>query len=136
MIKRLGLAMAVAIVATASMAALAPAHVTQVKTNISISYRSNGEGGGAFSGDLETPANRYCEQRRKIELYRDGAKVDSYETERYGSWTMGDRVLQPGTYYAKVLQGQLPAALQPEPGKKHRIVCKGRVSKKLVVTTP
>jgi hypothetical protein len=126
--KRVALVFVVAIAVMAVGATLAPARVTNVKSTLTIGSRVN-ETGVEFRGGVETRGSAYCAQRRIVELFRDGKKVDQAETDRYGVWTAGVKGDGTGTYVAKTKKRQLPAYMQKQPGKAHRIICKAAQSK-------
>jgi hypothetical protein len=126
--KRVAFVFVVAIVVMAMGAALAPARVTNVKATVSIGSRVN-ESGVEFRGGVETKSYSYCAQRRIVELFRDGKKVDQGETDRYGVWTASVKGDGTGTYVAKTKKRQMPASMQKQPGKAHRIFCKAAQSK-------
>jgi hypothetical protein len=126
--KRVAVLFVVAVAVMAVGATLAPARVTNVKATVSIGSRISPTG-VEFRGGVETRANPYCAQRRIVELFRDGKKVDQAETDRYGVWTGSVDGDGTGTYVAKVKRRQMPAAMQPQPGKAHRIICKPAQSK-------
>jgi hypothetical protein len=126
--KRLGISIAVAAAVLAVTAAIAPARVTNVGATVSIGSRLNPTG-VEFRGGVETRGNSYCAQRRIVELFRDGVKVDQGETDRYGVWTGSYKGEATGTYVAKTKKRQLPASMQREPGKANRIICKAAQSK-------
>lgn len=126
--KRVAFVFVVAIVVMAIGAALAPARVTNVGATVSIGSRISPTG-VEFRGGVETKSNSYCAQRRIVELFRDGKKVDQAETDRYGVWTGSVDGDGTGTYVAKAKRRQLPASMQRQPGKAHRIFCKAAQSK-------
>lgn len=126
--KRFAVVFVVVIAVMALSAALAPARVTNVKSTVSIGSRISPTG-VEFRGGVETRANPYCAQRRIVELFRDGKKVDQAETDRYGVWTGSVDGEGTGTYVAKVKKRQLPAGMQRQPGKANRIICKATQSK-------
>ena len=126
--KRVAVLFVVAVAAMATSAALAPARVTNVKATITIGSRAS-ETGVSFRGGVEVRNNAYCAQRRIVELFRDGKKVDQAETDRYGVWTGGVEGDGTGTYVAKTKKRQLPASMQSQPGKAHRVICKAAQSK-------
>jgi hypothetical protein len=126
--KRLAVLSAIAATALAVFAAVAPARVTNVGSTLTIGSRVNSTG-VEFRGGVEPRGNSYCAQRRIVELFRDGKKVDQSETDRYGVWTASVQGDGTGTYVAKTKQRQLPASMQRQPGKAHRIICKAAQSK-------
>lgn len=95
----------------------------------SVGPRRVNETGVEFRGGVETKSNPYCAQRRIVELFRDGKKVNHAETDRYGVWTMSVKGEGTGTYVAKAKKRQLPASMQRKPGQAHRIICKAARSK-------
>jgi hypothetical protein len=126
--KRVAVVFVVAVAVVAMGAALAPARVTNVGATVTIGSRIN-ETGVEFRGGVETRSYSYCAQRRIVELFRDGKKVDQGETDRYGVWTAGVKGDATGTYVAKTKKRQMPASMQKQPGKAHRIFCKAAQSK-------
>jgi hypothetical protein len=118
----------VAVAVMAMGAALAPARVTNVKSTVTIASRVSPTG-VEFKGGVETRSYSYCAQRRIVELFRDGKKVDHAETDRYGGWSMSVDGDGTGTYVVKAKKRQMPASMQPQPGKAHRIICKAAQSK-------
>jgi len=126
--KRVAVVFVVAIAVMAVSAALAPARVTNVKSTLTIGSRISPTG-VEFRGGVETRSYSYCAQRRIVELFRDGKKVDQAETDRYGGWTASVDGDGTGTYVAKVKRRQMPASVQSKPGKAHRIICKPGQSK-------
>lgn len=126
--KRVAFVFVVAIAVMAMGAALAPARVTNVGSTVSIGSRISPTG-VEFRGGVEARANPYCAQRRIVELFRDGKKVDQAETDRYGVWTGSVDGDGTGTYVAKAKRRQMPAGMQAKPGKANRIFCKAAQSK-------
>jgi hypothetical protein len=128
MAKRVAVVFVVAVAVMATSAALAPARVSNVGATVSIGSRVN-ETGVEFRGGVEPRGYSYCAQRRIVELFRDGKKVDQGETDRYGVWTASVKGDGTGTYVAKTKKRQMPASMQPKPGKANRIICKAAQSK-------
>lgn len=118
----------------AVFAAVAPARVTNAANTIGIGYAPYQEAsGGRFGGEIDSKANYHCEQSRKVELFYNGSKVGSAETEKYPQFTISLVSVPSGTYVAKIKRVKLPASLQTKPGKKHAIYCKAAQSKPVVV---
>jgi hypothetical protein len=89
---------------------------------------------GAFKGSVTAPANRFCVEGRKVEVFHGGRKVGSAKADRYGSWAIVfSAPIQPGSYVAKVAKTKLPASLQKTPGKAGAIYCKAASSKPVTV---
>jgi hypothetical protein len=126
--KRVAVVFVVAVAVMAMSAALAPARVTNVGATVTIGSRISPTG-VEFRGGVETRGSSYCAQRRIVELFRDGKKVDQGETDRYGVWTGSVDGDGTGAYVAKTKRRQLPASMQRQPGKAHRIFCKAAQSK-------
>lgn len=128
---------ALVVVATAAMAflaAAAPARVTNVANTIGLGYAPYQEvSGGRFGGEIDSKVNYHCEQTRKVELFYNGAKVGSAETQKYPQFTISLASVPSGTYVAKIKKVKLPASLQTKPGKKHAIYCKAAQSKPVIV---
>jgi len=123
-----GVLLAVATTALAVFAAVAPARVTNVGSTLTIGSRVSPTG-VEFRGGVEPRGNPYCAQRRIVELFRDGKKVDQAETDRYGAWAASVEGDGTGTYVAKTKRSRLPASMQRQPGKANRIFCKAAQSK-------
>lgn len=81
----------------------------------------------SVKGDVEAPANPYCEQGRKVELFRDGKKIGSASADRYGVWYLSIDPLVPGRYVAKTKKSRLPFKTNP-------VNCKAAKSKPVVIT--
>ena len=80
----------------------------------------------SVKGDVEAPAQRYCEQGRRIELFRDGKKIGSAKADKYGVWYLSIDPLVPGRYVAKTKKSALPT--------KPPVNCKAAQSKPVVIT--
>lgn len=124
-------ALAAALLVLGAGAALAA--VTNVGTTVSLRFDPLEAGGGAFEGRLEARKDVRCSQGRRVDLFRDGAKVGSTKTEKYPDFSISLTSVPPGSYVAKVKKMRLPASLQAKPGAKNAIYCKAASSKPVVV---
>jgi hypothetical protein len=123
--KRLTAAIAALTLALAIGVTAAPARVTNAGNTVSIGYHVYETGSVIFVGTVDSHANYHCEQNRLVELFRDGAKVGSYRTEKYPEWKVSLATATPGSYVAKIKKVQLPASL--------RIYCKAAKSETVVL---
>jgi hypothetical protein len=133
--RRLALCLVAVASALAIAATVAPARVTNVGVTVTLGYHVYETGSVRFGGavDARNGANYHCEQNRLVELFRDGTKVGSDETEKFPEWAVSTATATPGTYVAKVKRSSLPASLQAKPGKKNRIFCKAAQSAPVVL---
>ncbi|MGD9735356.1 MAG: hypothetical protein AB7V58_07090 [Solirubrobacterales bacterium] len=110
--------------------AAAPAYGTTAKTVLSMALEEgvepSGTEFGTLRGDTTVASQRYCEQKRKIEVFRDGKKLGAAESDRYGNWTFSLNPLQSGSYVAKTKKTRLPIGDKP--------FCSAATSKPLIVT--
>ena len=134
MLRRLGVVLAVAAVAVASVTALASARTTNAKTSLQVALSEirdpMGNLVGSLRGDTVVPKQIYCEQKRKIEIFRDGQKIGSTESDRSGSWSFGLDPLESGTYVAKTKRILLPPSFKPNG---NRVACGAAQSEPIVV---
>jgi hypothetical protein len=122
----------VVVVALGIGAAVAPANVTNVKTSLPWQLTPyddpyEPQAKASVKGDAEAPAQPYCEAGRKIELFRDGKKIGSASTDKYGVWYLSIDPLVPGRYVAKAKKSRLPSKTNP-------VNCKAAQSKPVVIT--
>ena len=114
----------VALVVTA-----APAYGTTAKTVLQASMEEvlepTGTRVGTLHGATVVNSQVYCEQKRKIELYRDGKKIGTTESDRYGGWFFSLKPLESGRYVAKTKKTRLPIGDKP--------YCSAAQSKPLIV---
>jgi hypothetical protein len=121
----------IGLVATVAMAvgATVPAYGltanTVLQTSMEEVLEPTGTRVGTLHGDTVVAAQHYCEQKRKIELFRDGKKLGTTESDRYGAWFFSLKPLEAGRYVAKTKKTQLTGPI--------KAVCSAAQSKPLIV---
>jgi len=109
--------------------ATATAYGTTAKTVLSMALEEGTEPSGTkfgvLRGETAVASQPYCEQKRKIEIFRDGKKLGNTESDRYGNWTFSLNPLAAGSYVAKTKKTRLPIGDKP--------FCSAATSKPLIV---
>lgn len=112
--------------AVMAVGAAAPAYGTTAKTVLQIAMEEvpqpDGTVVGSVRGAAVSETQPYCEQKRKIELFIDGKKFGTTESDRYGGWSFSIKPMQSGRYVAKTKKSQLP----------NKTVCSEATSKALI----
>jgi hypothetical protein len=88
-----------------------PAYAMTAKTVLEASMQEvlepTGTRVGTLHGATVVESQHYCEQKRKIELFLDGKKIGSTESDRYGGWFFSLKPLESGRYVAKTKKSRL-----------------------------